>query len=127
MPFDCATIDTVWVQIAHTIANLVCITILIIFDDGVAPMESITFIAFLHYTTSVLGLISSHILNSLTRIIFLGRPGWVFGLPDSQVRKVTRLIRFCISSKLLLYYFFLCGFFEIFLKFIHVKNVDKSK
>ena len=100
VPFDCVTIDTVWVQIAHTIVNLLCITMLIIFDDGVAPMESITFMAFLHYTASILGLISSHILNSLNRIIFLGRPGWVFGLPDSQVKKVTRLIRFCIASKL---------------------------
>ena len=92
---DCVFIDGTYVHAITLFTSYIGILIKILFDH-ISIDYAIPF-AFFHYSF-VRCVISSGIVNSILRLLYLNRPAWIIGAPDSQVRKIAWAARFTITG-----------------------------
>ena len=95
LPCDCVFIDGTYVHAITLFTSYIGILIKILFDH-ISIDYAIPF-AFFHYSF-VRCVISSGIVNSILRLLYLNRPVWIIGAPDSQVRKIAWAARFTITG-----------------------------
>ena len=97
-PFDMVTIDTILIRLANITAFFILFLSSII-EGNTIPNSRKLVLTLPLYILSCLGL-SSEILNSFFRILYLKKQQWFLEESDSKVRKVSWIVKTIITGML---------------------------
>ena len=97
-PFDMVTIDTILIRLAN-MTVLFILSFMSIIEGNAIPNSRKLVLTLLLYFLNCLNL-SSEILNSCFRILYLKKQQWFLEESDSKVRKVSWIVKTIISGML---------------------------
>ena len=97
-PFDMVTIDTILIRLAN-MTVLFILSFMSIIEGNAIPNSRKLVLTLLLYFLNCLNL-SSEILNSCFRILYLKKQQWFLEESDSKVRKVSWIVKTIITGML---------------------------
>lgn len=112
-PFDKVTIDTILVRLFQLTLIYIGIFIYIIEECPTPDVKNIV-LSLANYILALL-VMSSEILNSSFRILFLRKKQWLHETSDTKVRKIAWVIRVIIAGNYLLYAYSCLPLFNCFI------------
>ena len=94
--FDKVTIDTILIRLFQLTITYIGVFIYMLEEDPMQNDKNIV-LAFINYILACL-ILSSEILNSSFRILFLTKQQWLNETADARVRRIAWVIRFIIAG-----------------------------